>query len=192
MKWCLGDLASASRGVILQGRHSVALSINPIVVGHAVVVPVRESVRRLSELSAGETVDLFSTARAAARIASASTGASAFNISLDDGCASTPKGATLHVHVVPRLPGDFEPDAVFSLIERWTPVDGETHEPPPWQGPSSDEERLPRTQAAMAAEAGRHRRAAQAAGVGRARAPAEGETIPFGHVALHASQFFHS
>lgn len=104
--------------VFLQTRFSFALvNIKPLLPGHVLVCP-RQRHRRLTELSAEETQDLFGTvqrvqrmlarryfaaAAAAARTARPDDGS--FNIALQDGPGAGQTVAHVHVHVIPRVHG---------------------------------------------------------------------------------------
>ena len=73
----------------------------------------------------------------------------------------------LHVHVVPREPGDFaDNDFVYTAIDEWSPVEGETNRPPAIDIPP-DEQRTARTEKDMAAEAARYMEAFGVRGGGR-------------------------
>ena len=100
----LADISVGASHVLLASPRSVAFcELQPIVPGHCVVAPLR-SVGRAPELSDGEWLDLWRTARQAQAAMEGTHEATASNLLLKDGTARLPH---LHAHVVPRLRGDF-------------------------------------------------------------------------------------
>eukprot|EP00927_Polykrikos_kofoidii_P071555 TRINITY_DN67816_c0_g1_i1.p1 TRINITY_DN67816_c0_g1~~TRINITY_DN67816_c0_g1_i1.p1 ORF type:complete len:332 (+),score=29.49 TRINITY_DN67816_c0_g1_i1:53-1048(+) len=163
---------------------SAALSeINPVVSGHTIVIP-RRSVPRLADLTWDETVDLFESVRTVQRLLVAHYGATAFNIALKDGVAAGQPVPHIHVHVVPRTPGDLpQNDLVYELIDRWAPLEGHVNEPPKWDLPE-DEKRFARTAADMAEEAGCY------AEMSHDSSPLPASKVTFGQFQLAPSQIF--
>jgi diadenosine tetraphosphate (Ap4A) HIT family hydrolase len=107
--------------VTFTSRHSAAFSARPISKSHTVVT-TRRRVTRSAELSSEEYLDLWRTVAAARDAAMSARGAAATNLLLKDGVGCGAAVPHVHVHIVPRVPGDFFPnDKVFSAIERWAP-----------------------------------------------------------------------
>lgn len=81
------------------------LDINPLASGHTLVVP-KAHAERLTELSPEASAGLFRRVPALAAAVVAATGAEGFNILQNNGrCAGQAVGH-LHVHIIPRRPGD--------------------------------------------------------------------------------------
>ena len=81
------------------------VDIAPIVPGHSLVLPRRHSVR-LHELGDAAYGQLWLAVREVTRIVLAVYDADAVDISLQDGAAAGQTVPHLHVHVIPRQPGD--------------------------------------------------------------------------------------
>ena len=81
------------------------LDIHPMTDGHTLVIP-KVHAERLAELSPGLAGKLFQTVqRVAGRITQALQ-APALNIGINDGRAAGQAVPHLHVHIIPRFPGD--------------------------------------------------------------------------------------
>jgi histidine triad (HIT) family protein len=81
------------------------LDIHPMNPGHTLVIPKRH-VERLSELPDATARALFSAARRVGLAAQAALGAAGLNLGLNDGRVAGQAIPHLHLHVVPRFPGD--------------------------------------------------------------------------------------
>ena len=129
-----GHSRFAASLVSFSSPHAAAFSARPIAEGHAIVA-TRRCVARTAELSSAEYLDLWRTVGAVCDAAEMARGATASNLLLRDGAACGPAVAHLHVHVVPRLPGDFVPnDEVFSALEVWAPSDADAASRPSVRG----------------------------------------------------------
>ena len=115
------------------GGEAVAYSgVRPVLPGHVIVAPTRR-VKVLEQLSAREMGALFRLVRTVQRQVGEDMGATAFNLAIKDGNAAGQPVPHLHVHVVPRTPGDLAAnDEVYERIDRWAP-DGPPNNPPPLQ-----------------------------------------------------------
>ncbi len=94
--------------LVVQRNRSALLMLNkyPYSAGHLMAVPCRK-VRRLSELSDQEKLDLFSMIDLAERLLSEVVKAQGFNIGANLGaCAGAGAPDHLHIHIVPRWAGD--------------------------------------------------------------------------------------
>ena len=80
-------------------------NIAPIVRGHSLVLP-RRHVARLAGLSEAECRDLFAVVQRVAALLMAAHQAGGVDVSVQDGEAAGQTVAHLHVHVIPRRPGD--------------------------------------------------------------------------------------
>lgn len=108
-----------------------------------------------------EYLDLWRTVAEARDAALAANGATAANLLMKDGPACGAAVPHLHVHVVPRVPGDFVPnDKVFSLIDGWAPSHGDkaSRSTVVSLDIPSDSDRKDRTFEMMAKEASTYRR----------------------------------
>ena len=103
-------------------RRTIALTnIAPIVRGHAIVMPV-SGVGRTAMLDDDEWLDLWRTALLAQQSAELSVGADASNLLLREGAHAAWADAPAHLHVVPRLLGDFaRNEAIFDAMQTWLP-----------------------------------------------------------------------
>jgi bis(5'-adenosyl)-triphosphatase len=85
--------------------YRVIYNIAPIVPGHSMVIP-RKHVTSLLELDDAAAAGLFQTARRAVRVLLAEFRADGFDLSLQDGAAAGQTVPHLHLHLIPRKPGD--------------------------------------------------------------------------------------
>jgi bis(5'-adenosyl)-triphosphatase len=81
----------------------------PLVPGHSLVIPTRH-VLRLADLDAEELADLFGAARTVSQILLAAYGCDGLDLSLQQGASAGQTVAHLHLHLVPRRPGDLPHD----------------------------------------------------------------------------------
>jgi bis(5'-adenosyl)-triphosphatase len=86
-------------------HHRVIYNIAPIVPGHSLVVP-KQHVSSLLHLSPDEVGQLFQTAQEAVLILLEVFDGQGFDLSLQNGEVAGQTVAHLHVHLVPRRPGD--------------------------------------------------------------------------------------
>lgn len=131
--------------------------LKPITPGHVVVAP-RRPVERLSQLGDDELGDFISTTRTVQNSIEAHySDVAACNLALKDGSKAGGPVRHLHLHIVPRRPGDFaENDEVYTRIDKWSPAPAAVNAPPPLDLPA-DEARKPRTEQVMAEESLRYR-----------------------------------
>jgi diadenosine tetraphosphate (Ap4A) HIT family hydrolase len=117
-------------------------NLRPIVPGHVLVMSAR-SVARLEDLTDEEHDDLWRTVRVVQGIlkqqysdkATAATtddsdktsllaSSLSFNVAVQDGRAAGQSVPHVHVHILPRSPGDFaRNDDVYQELEEWAPRD---------------------------------------------------------------------
>lgn len=100
--------------VFLKTQHSFGLvNLKPILPGHVLVCPLAPH-RRLTDLSASETADLFATVQRVQRMLSRvyfqtdrpEDGAGSFTVAVQDGPESGQTVPHVHVHVIPRRRDD--------------------------------------------------------------------------------------
>ena len=103
----------------------VTVNRKPVLPGHLLVLPRRPSARRLRDLDAAETADLFLCARRAQSATEAHFGASASTLAVQDGREAGRTVDHVHVHILPRREGDFASnDDVYERLERHDKGDG--------------------------------------------------------------------
>ncbi|KAK8781016.1 hypothetical protein V5799_017646 [Amblyomma americanum] len=78
----------------------------PVLPGHVLVAPIRPALR-LSDLSTEEVQDLFLVVQKVQRAVEKHFGASSSTVSIQDGPDAGRSICHIHVHVLPRKPGDF-------------------------------------------------------------------------------------
>jgi len=81
------------------------LDIGPLAWGHTLIVP-RKHVERITEMSAEETATLMSVVPRLAKAVLDATGAEGLNVLQNNGAVSGQAVPHLHVHLIPRDPGD--------------------------------------------------------------------------------------
>jgi bis(5'-adenosyl)-triphosphatase len=81
----------------------------PLVDGHSLIVPKRHATR-LGDLSPGEWTELFGLARRMALLLMPAYGCDGYDLSLQEGASAGQTMAHLHLHIVPRRPGDLPHD----------------------------------------------------------------------------------
>ncbi len=100
--------------MFLKTQHSFGVvNLKPILPGHVLVCPLRPH-RRLTDLSAAETADLFTTVQRVQRMLSRvyfktdrpEDGDGSFTVAVQDGPASGQTVPHVHVHVIPRVADD--------------------------------------------------------------------------------------
>ncbi|TKA80502.1 hypothetical protein B0A49_00324 [Cryomyces minteri] len=93
------------------------VNLKPLLPGHVLICPHR-STPRLSQLTAAEIADLFHTVQLVSRTLTRVYGASALNISVQDGADAGQSVAHVHAHIIPRRAGDEGGgDRVYDMME---------------------------------------------------------------------------
>jgi diadenosine tetraphosphate (Ap4A) HIT family hydrolase len=129
------------------------VNLKPIVPGHVLVSPKRV-VPRFADLSSEEVADLWTLAQRVGTAVESHFGADSLTLAIQDGPAAGQTVAHVHVHVLPRRPGDFEPnDKVYDAIDQASKEAVELLKQKEGGHLDLDEERKPRTPEEMAAEA---------------------------------------
>lgn len=150
-----GPFLISSDHVFFQSSLSAAfVNLRPIVPGHVLVMSLRVC-PLLSDLSTEEYLDLWKSVRIVQNILKKhSTSCEAFNIAVQDGKAAGQSVEHVHVHILPRKPGDYERnDDVYSDIENWAPRDEMRAKQVQNLDVPDDEARKDRTPEKMAEEA---------------------------------------
>ena len=179
------------------GQAAAISGLDPVLPGHAVIVPSRLGVSRLSQLTSEELAAFFGTVRAAQRVVGAfEAGPLDFNIAIHEGEGAGQPVPHLHCHVVPRRPGDVASnDMIYELLQKWAPavLVPQGGDRTPALAPPPDEDRTARTEATMSAEATRLAAAVSTFLHESGAAPAAAlpaEPVAFGKFKLVASQVF--
>ncbi len=98
----------AAHLVVLRRKSSyLIMNRYPYTVGHLMAVPYRKT-DELSDLTGEEKLELFTLAEDAQKLLRLAVQAQGFNIGLNLGaCAGAGVADHLHLHIVPRWPGDY-------------------------------------------------------------------------------------
>ena len=113
------------RNVILNDQiffssvHSYGIvNLKPLVQGHSLVISKTE-VPLLEQLNKEEYNDLFHSVRVISSLLKFVYKTEALNVSVQDGLAAGQSVAHVHVHILPRRPGDFKRnDEVYESLDR--------------------------------------------------------------------------
>lgn len=96
------------------------VNLKPLIPGHILVCPLAPR-RRLTDLSASETADLFATVQLTQRLLAKTyfktpdPEAGSFTVAVQDGAEAGQSVPHVHVHVIPRTRGDLgdSPDEIY-------------------------------------------------------------------------------
>lgn len=122
------------------------VNLKPIVPGHVLVIP-KHPYKRLADIPRETLSDMFLAVQYVGNIVETAFGGDSLTVSVQDGTSAGQTVDHVHVHVIPRRPGDIVPnDAIYEHLERFgLELVGKTHK--------IDSERKPRTPEQMKAEA---------------------------------------
>ena len=100
------------------------VNLRPLVPGHVLVIP-HANVPLLADLTDEAYLDLWKTVRVVQAILRLQyPAATAFNVAVQDGRDAGQSVPHAHVHVLPRVAGDYEPnDQIYTDLEEWAPRD---------------------------------------------------------------------
>ena len=118
-KYKFGPIDIPASQVFYETPLSLGLvNLKPVVPGHVLVVS-RRVVARFADLTPEETTDLWSLAKKVGTCVESHFGATSLTYAIQDGPAAGQTVPHVHVHVLPRKPGDFENnDEVYEHIEK--------------------------------------------------------------------------
>jgi bis(5'-adenosyl)-triphosphatase len=152
-----GKFVIASSHVFYRSPLSAAfVNLRPIVPGHVLVVPQRIIVRT-EDLTAEEYHDMWESVRVVQNMLKKQYHATAFNVAVQDGRAAGQSVPHVHVHILPRVEGDFERnDDVYDELQAWAPRHELSRNKPTLDVPE-DEDRKDRTSEQMVEEAAVYR-----------------------------------
>ena len=132
------------------------VNLRPIVPGHVLVCPYRV-VAKMEDLSEDEYLDMWSSVRKVQLILKNHYHATAFNVAVQDGIAAGQSVPHVHVHILPRVEGDFQRnDDVYEELELWAPREDVSKQRTDIEVPE-DKDRVNRTSERMAQEAATYR-----------------------------------
>lgn len=159
-----GPFRLASDQIFYTTQLSAAfVNLRPIVPGHVLVMPKRNNIPLLSDLTDDEYHDLWQTVRVVQQgLKQHYTNCQAFNVAVQDGEAAGQSVPHVHVHILPRVPGDYERnDDIYQDIQDWAPRADNmamTSKKSSQLDVPDDGERKDRTTEEMAEEAATYRR----------------------------------
>lgn len=97
------------------------VNLRPIVSGHVLVVPQRV-VPRLQDMTSDEYQDMWQCVRQVQDMLQKHYNATGFNVAVQDGKVAGQSVPHVHVHLLPRVEGDFERnDDVYDALQAWAP-----------------------------------------------------------------------
>lgn len=148
-----GKFLISSSHVFYRSPLSAAfVNLRPIVPGHVLVVPKR-IVARMEDLMNDEYVDMWQSVRTVQNMLKKHYEATGFNVAVQDGKSAGQSVPHVHVHILPRIEGDFERnDDVYDELQDWAPRKELSQSKPTLDVPD-DEDRKDRTVEQMAEEA---------------------------------------
>ena len=118
MNGCPFCLKGAAESYMESTHCRVIYNISPILPGHSLVIPKRHC-ESLLELSPAEITDLFLLATEATGYLLKLFNTKAFNMAIQEGTSAGQSQAHVHLHLVPRTPGDLpDPGAWYAELNR--------------------------------------------------------------------------
>ena len=106
--------------LVLVSRHSYAtVNLKPVVPYHLLVIPKKQGVSKLHDLSCDETADLFNLVKKVQKLVERFRGVSSSTIAIQDGENAGQTVKHVHVHVMPRSKDDFKNnDDIYSELAK--------------------------------------------------------------------------
>jgi len=140
-----GPIDIPSSQVFYETSQTFALvNLKPVVPGHVLVCP-RRVTPKFTELADDEIADLWRTVAVVQRAIERAHGTTSSTLAIQDGPLAGQTVPHVHVHVLPRRPGDFDRnDDIYDELE---------NRRPDARREALDDNRRPRTVEEMAAEA---------------------------------------
>ncbi|KAJ2338009.1 Dinucleoside triphosphate hydrolase, partial [Coemansia erecta] len=146
-----GPLAIPLSHVFMMSKNTYGLvNLKPIRPGHVLVVS-RRRVSRFNELTPEEVTDLFAHGQRASKAVEKIYNADGLTLCIQDGASAGQTVKHVHLHVIPRIQGDFaNNDTIYSVLEGTGVVPQQTH--------IDNDQREPRGDMDMTSEAAMLRR----------------------------------
>lgn len=111
--FCAGEIVNAT---FAETEHMRAVyNLAPMLPGHCLIVPRRHATR-LSDLSAGEGAEMLAFAAQIATLVMTTYGCTGYDLSLQEGEAAGQTVDHLHLHIIPRHPGDLRTRDWHSIL----------------------------------------------------------------------------
>ncbi|CAH2352448.1 bis(5'-adenosyl)-triphosphatase [[Candida] railenensis] len=109
-----------TKHVFYKSKHTFALvNLKPLVPGHVLIVPLRNTALRLADLTPEESIDYMQVIQLIHRFIQKTYKADALNIAIQDGPESGQSVPHLHTHILPRFATDGFGDGVYKMIEEF-------------------------------------------------------------------------
>jgi bis(5'-adenosyl)-triphosphatase len=100
-------------------KHTYALvNIKPLVPGHVLIVPYRQTIVRFSDLTPEESIDYMNTLQLIHQVITKAYKADSLNIAIQDGPESGQSVPHLHTHIIPRYKLDSWGDNLYQQLEK--------------------------------------------------------------------------
>ena len=93
--------------------------MKPIIPGHVLVVPLRQDVLELGQLTPVETQDFFNTVQLIQQFIRWYYKADAINVAIQDGVEAGQSVPHLHTHIIPRYQLHNMGDKIYEFIDSW-------------------------------------------------------------------------
>lgn len=107
-EYTFGHVKIKSSGVFARSSLSYAfVNIKPVLPGHMLIASLRP-VEHISDLTQAEIADLFTLTQRVSKVTQEKFGASSMTIAVQDGPHAGQTVKHVHIHILPRKPGDFE------------------------------------------------------------------------------------
>ncbi|CCK73008.1 bis(5'-adenosyl)-triphosphatase KNAG_0M01550 [Huiozyma naganishii CBS 8797] len=106
--------------VFFKTKYNYALvNLKPILAGHVLVVPLKNTAISLSQLTPVETQDHFNTVQLVQQFIKWVYTADAMNIAIQDGPEAGQSVPHLHTHIIPRYRVNNIGDEIYERIDQW-------------------------------------------------------------------------
>ncbi|KAI5961146.1 HNT2 [Candida margitis] len=105
--------------VFFRTKFTYALvNLKPLVPGHVLVVPLRNTVLRFGDLTPDESTDYMNTLQLIQKFIIKTYKADALNIAIQDGPEAGQSVPHLHTHIIPRYKTDGFGDSIYSKLDQ--------------------------------------------------------------------------
>lgn len=105
--------------VFFKSAHTYALvNLKPLVPGHVLVVPLRQSVLRFGDLTPAESIDYMTSLQTVQKLITRVYNADLLNLAIQDGPESGQSVPHLHTHIIPRFKNDHHDDSIHKQLEK--------------------------------------------------------------------------
>jgi predicted amidohydrolase/diadenosine tetraphosphate (Ap4A) HIT family hydrolase len=118
-QYVFGQVHVHSYQVFYRTRHTYAfVNHRPVIPGHVLISPLRESAKRLGDLTSSETADFFTVLQRVQAAIETEYETKSSTIAIQDGPDAGQSISQLHAHLLPRKPTDFggKTDAIYAEL----------------------------------------------------------------------------